>query len=411
MSSNKQHKSLVLFTLQYPYGKAETFLESEIRFLSKSFDTIYVVPSTNESTTPLRSTPGNVRIIDSLANCAVQYSLIQVTPYLFMFFRTWLFCFWRTKKKKNYIRYFKSLLHHYYNEISKKRVIEEILTQTHQVNILCYDYWLSNSSIALIELKKKGKIRKLVCRAHRFDLYDEANREGIVPFREFKVAGIDSIYTISKHGYNYLLAHTPSMYHNKINLRYLGVDGPNKVPEKQHISIVVSCSNLLPIKQVNKIAESLREIKEPFKWIHFGDGPHYEYVKKITETFPEHIQVELKGFVANKDVLKFYENNYITCFISLSSSEGLPVSMMEAQSFGIPIVAPPIYGIPEIVNCQTGYLLPKNYSLKEVSRVVEDIISQKLSFDRNFIQEYFYKHFDASKNYQQFAYNLLSLND
>jgi len=47
-------------------------------------------------------------------------------------------------------------------------------------------------------------------------------------------------------------------------------------------------------------------------------------------------------------------------FINTSSSEGIPVSMMEAQSFGIPILAMDVGGVREIVGPQTGRLLQQD---------------------------------------------------
>ena len=47
-------------------------------------------------------------------------------------------------------------------------------------------------------------------------------------------------------------------------------------------------------------------------------------------------------------------------FINLSSSEGIPVSIMEAQSFGIPVIATNVGGSGEIVVSETGVLVDEN---------------------------------------------------
>ena len=67
---------------------------------------------------------------------------------------------------------------------------------------------------------------------------------------------------------------------------------------------------------------------------------------------------ELAGQLDHREVLSFYERHHVDALLSLSLSEGLPVSMMEAQSYGIPIVACAVHGVPEIVNERTGILLP-----------------------------------------------------
>ena len=48
-------------------------------------------------------------------------------------------------------------------------------------------------------------------------------------------------------------------------------------------------------------------------------------------------------------MLDYYKNNIIDIFINLSASEGIPVSIMDAISFGIPCIATNVGGTGEIV--------------------------------------------------------------
>ncbi|MDD0858820.1 glycosyltransferase [Arthrobacter alpinus] len=68
-----------------------------------------------------------------------------------------------------------------------------------------------------------------------------------------------------------------------------------------------------------------------------------------SEVEREDLVIELKGAVANDEVLNFYRNHEISVFINVSTSEGVPVSIMEAISFDIPVVATSVGGTPEIV--------------------------------------------------------------
>lgn len=45
------------------------------------------------------------------------------------------------------------------------------------------------------------------------------------------------------------------------------------------------------------------------------------------------------GYIANKDLLDWYKTNKPSIFINVSSSEGVPVSIMESMSCGIPTIA------------------------------------------------------------------------
>ena len=54
----------------------------------------------------------------------------------------------------------------------------------------------------------------------------------------------------------------------------------------------------------------------------------------------------------------------VDLFLTVSANEGIPVSIMEAQSFGIPVIATDVGGISEIVNNVNGsYFLQIPYQL------------------------------------------------
>ncbi|WP_241380179.1 glycosyltransferase, partial [Escherichia coli] len=70
-------------------------------------------------------------------------------------------------------------------------------------------------------------------------------------------------------------------------------------------------------------------------------------------------------------------------FVNLSSSEGLPVSMMEVASLGIPIIATGVGGVGEIVSSDNGHLLPAEFTdaqasdaLVQLARLSEDEYQQ-----------------------------------
>ena len=71
-------------------------------------------------------------------------------------------------------------------------------------------------------------------------------------------------------------------------------------------------------------------------------------------------------------MLNWFENNSVDVFVNVSSSEGLPVSIMEAFSFGVPVVATKVGGIPEIVDEKCGILIPKEFEPKELGYILEN---------------------------------------
>ena len=71
--------NLFLFTSNYPFGKSEAFIESEINFLSKKFKNIYIFP--NSSKGNKRDIPKNVDIV--LLNDEYRRSVVLKSDFRF----------------------------------------------------------------------------------------------------------------------------------------------------------------------------------------------------------------------------------------------------------------------------------------------------------------------------------------
>jgi glycosyltransferase involved in cell wall biosynthesis len=69
--------------------------------------------------------------------------------------------------------------------------------------------------------------------------------------------------------------------------------------------------------------------------------------------------------------MKFYGENPVDLFMQMSQSEGgSPVSIQEAISCGIPVIATGVGGIPEIVSDKNGLLLSENPSVQEIAEAI-----------------------------------------
>ena len=80
------------------------------------------------------------------------------------------------------------------------------------------------------------------------------------------------------------------------------------------------------------------------------------------------ISYTLHGYVPNAEYIDTLGNMKADLFVTTSSTEGgVPVSLSEAASFGLPIVATAVGGIPEIVSEANGILMGENPSAEEVA--------------------------------------------
>lgn len=405
---DKSNKTLLLFTGEFPYGKkGEPFLEDEILFLSKEYSNIYVFP--RKKSDVIRYLPTNVQIIDDLAINSLK---IIKQPIIIILKSLSNILFEALKTHKGY-KYLIRLRHFLYirleAQILKNELINWLFANSIN-NALAYFYWSDSSLLAFSLLKKKDYVQKAICRAHRFDLYDANNFGGLIPFRLTMYERVDAVYCISSHGRNYLLRNTPQRIHSKIKLAYLGVKASKiAAPEKTLSSpIIVSCARMETFKRIGMIPDVLKLINMPLKWVHFGDGPEFEQVKEKIKSLPETIQVTLMGQTTNSQVHRFYQNNPVSLFLSLSTSEGLPVSMMEAISYGIPIMATGINGVPEIVTEKTGILLKPDESTENIADKIVNVITAN-PFNRSEIVDFYRTHFNAETNYANFAKEISNL--
>ncbi len=92
----------------------------------------------------------------------------------------------------------------------------------------------------------------------------------------------------------------------------------------------------------------------------YGDG-EIDKVKNIVKENKISTKVKVNGWISGDDIEKAYNKSDI--FILPSYNEGLPMSILEAISYGLPVISTNIDGIPEAVHDNiNGYLIkPGDY--------------------------------------------------
>ena len=130
------------------------------------------------------------------------------------------------------------------------------------------------------------------------------------------------------------------------------------------------------MKRVDLIADAVSIInRDDVVWYHFGDGVEFKNLSRKVGSFSE-IQkrrMKLIGRIDNSDVKKFYYSSQPDLFINVSTSEGIPISVMEAQSYGIPTIVTDVGGEREIVtNNVNGFVIPKDITAEELAAYISD---------------------------------------
>jgi glycosyltransferase involved in cell wall biosynthesis len=287
----------------------------------------------------------------------------------------------------------------------KASLLEDWLKE-HKIDTgVFYTYWMNDWATILSVLRSKKIINHLTSRAHRFDLYEYRQENNFIPFRPYQLKHIDKVFLISNEGLQYLKLKYPG-YEDKMRLSYLGTTdhGINYV-QSDHKIHLVSISNFVPVKRVHRIVDILENVKKDILWTHFGDGVLMDEIVEQSKKLPKNIDFDFKGRVANRDVLHFLKNKPVSFFINVSESEGLPVSIMEAISFGIPVIATDVGGVSEIVNKNTGILLEKEFNIEIVSGYLDNYSSSQFATIefRKKVRRFWELNFNAKNNYAAFC--------
>ncbi|MBL7810779.1 MAG: glycosyltransferase [Bacteroidetes bacterium] len=277
----------------------------------------------------------------------------------------------------------------------------------HASRPLLYSYWFNDTASALVMAKKMGMTATLKTRVHLYDFEEEFHPRGYIPFRYSEIKSVDAIVPISDYAYNYIRDQHPRA--NLTRVHRLGVTScPASIQPSGSPLVLVSCSSLSHYKRPLLLVDLIAHFTQPVVWHHFGSGSMEKEFLEKTAQLPDHIHFHYHGHVSNPEIYRFYENHPVHALINVSDFEGIPVSIMEAMAFGIPVVACDICGIPEIVNQKTGMLLEKKFNpaieAEKICTWLSDF--QQRESERGEIQQFQRINYNAELNYPRFMFEL-----
>ncbi len=396
--------NLLLFTDISPLGSRPTFLDPELEYLSAHFNKIYIFPHAYEDVSA--NLPSNTECIDLRLD--YRSSKARIFRNLFPLVK-WTSKYWKRISRQDLMITLSSWLQH---DAASDKLISFIREEGIDMReSICYTYWFDNWTNVVSIAKRKGSIGTFISRAHGFDLYNERHKFGFMPFREFHLTKLDQIFAVSDFGTQYLREKHPQ-FKSKFRLGRLGIVSPverqdNKGGKKY---TMVSCSRLVEVKRVSLIAEAIGKTNLEMEWVHFGGGPLRKEIESQTCNFPGNVLFSLMGDVDNQTILDFYAKRKVDLFINVSSSEGVPISILEATSYGIPILATNVGGTHEAVPSVVGELLDPDISASElISRIEFHLEKEKSPQDKEAAVQFWAENFKSASVYNSFCEELKSI--
>ena len=402
-------KTLYLLTNSFPYGDWEPYLETEIKYYD-NFDEVYIfaLQIRKEHLKRKRTVGNNVKVIPIMKasnKTYLLYSFRTLTDInLYKEFARLV------KSRRLSVRNFVNMFVYFSRSHYEADLIDKKMKGHVNKESIFYSYRFEYQPYVAMLLKKKWELNsKIVSRAHRYDLYEEEHKGNYIPMREGILSKIDNIYPCSDHGTDYLRKRFPQ-YKQKVHTRFLGTidHGEKEYLFNDKCYEIVSCSTVTKVKRLDLLINALSQIKAiPIKWTHYGDGILMDEIKKMAkDKLRDNIQYEFKGNVSNTELMKQYQDKNYYVFVNVSSSEGIPVSIMEATSFGIPCIATDAGGTKEIIrDKENGVLLSQNITANELTKKITDFCkldSYQYKKNRNDARYFWNKKFNADYNYQKF---------
>ena len=413
-------KDLFLLTTGFPFPakSMETYLETETKYYSK-FNCVNILSMgvRKNTVTEKRAVSGtNVHVYPIIFASKIFYVVNGITAVFDKNFYKEIIKLYK-QKKLSMKRLIRLIIYISRSHSDCKKIIQILgLNKKNKIeDAVLYSYRFEYQPYVMYLLRGYFENPKMVARAHRYDLYEEHNSDSYIPLRELLLDTLDTVYLISEDGKEYLANRFPE-FRDKLSVSRLGtLDYGVEVHHTNNYIKIVSCSNMVPVKRVDRIIDVLCCIKDiPVEWIHFGGG---ELVKEIQNYAKEkldsnsNIRYSFLGKIENKKVLNYYKEEDIDLFISLSESEGIPVSIMEAMSFGIPCIATDVGGTREIVvSGNNGWLLGEDYAVEAVAEIIKDYFTfttERTAQLRNNARLFWKQKYDADKNYRKFVNELL----
>ena len=194
--------------------------------------------------------------------------------------------------------------------------------------------------------------------------------------RSFSIKKSDIVVTPSKHLKNFILN---LGFKNKIEIINNGVFIPEEntnIFTNDQINITI-VSRLVSHKNIKKIIRAISDLNDPLIYLNIiGDGPELNQLQKISLESNNKDNIIFHGKLNRDDINHIFLKSDI--YIQASNYEGLPHSLLEAMSYGIPVLCTPVGECKEILgNEDRGYILDLPVSKNNIKSKISEIISEK----------------------------------
>jgi glycosyltransferase involved in cell wall biosynthesis len=351
------NKKIVFITSHFPFGKSEVWAANEINSLLELGNEIIIIPRTGKgkitNKDAIKFTPNLIDL--PFLNWTIFIFLLRtilLKPFQFLKLLIEII-----KQSNSIIDFVKGVM-----ILPKSLFLAKILKHRKIDHIHSY----STTSVAVMAFILSSNLKvPWSYTLHSSSILNSHFKRSIL----FQSGSASKCRTISEISANDLSNFIGPFLSKKIAMVHLGVEIKGFKKEKTIINdpLIIATPGELKLHKGHiyaiEAAKKLIDIGVTnFKWGFYGSGPLLNELQKKVKELNLINHCYFPGHLDHQELLNKYENNKVDIVVSSSISisdvfEGIPVSLMEAMSYEIPVIATDCGGTKELVDGQSGVLV------------------------------------------------------
>ena len=282
-------------------------------------------------------------------------------------------------------------------------------TRRHGQLDVVYGYWFGAWTLGALLAKGRG-ISAVATRVHGYDLHEERHPAGFHALKRQLAPALDALLPVSVSG-GRVAVEAFGVPAEVVHHSPLGTAMPvtaARTSAAGHLHLL-SIASALQVKRIDRLVDAARvlALARPdltIHWTHLGGGDLLTELQQRAANPPDNLSVTWTGQVAPERIAEHLAAAPVDLFVNTSESEGVPVSIMEAMAHGVPVVAPDVGAIGEIVpnSGPGGFLLGAEPGPDEIVAALSAWAERcKAPVERDAARRIVADHYDAEANAHQ----------